>query len=43
MAIEEIVHLSIFINANQQSRQAVNQIGWILNSLISLVPQYSFS
>jgi hypothetical protein len=41
MAISEIEHLSIFINANQINRiKNVNQMGWVSNSAILLVLQH---
>jgi hypothetical protein len=40
MAVSEFEHLSIFINANQFNKQAVNHKGWAPNSLFNLVPQH---
>ncbi len=43
MAVSEKGHLSIFSKANQYKKIVVNQIGWISNSSVSLVPQHSVS
>jgi hypothetical protein len=43
MAVSEIEHLSIFINANQYGKQTVNQIEWDSNPSILMVLQHSFA
>jgi hypothetical protein len=43
MSVCEIEHQSIFINANQYGKQTVNQIEWVSNLSVFLVPQHSFA